>query len=309
MLYPQFDLYFQDTTNQIRPIPQDTILEVTYTYGSKSIVDAPRSLNDSNRVRLSGFPEGIQAAQITDEGLVIEANVTLTYDDEGILNQFPARNAEGEEGVKVNGSSYLSYNSESLGGKPISAVGIKTYYRQAFDVATLTYTTAVPDNEQSSVNQLGINGLLGDSFNIRSVGYYSVAALKEATEADSMKCELEFYPKVDGGQYSEESVEVPYNASFQIELDGKACSGDKSGIIAFGDAKLNPDLPVTINNHLTIDTGSNFTGTYSNYMVKLTVSLWKEGSIIPGSTARDHIIYTNAKILTTLVEPVATTTP
>lgn len=48
---------------------------------------------------------------------------------------------------------------------------------------------------------------------------------------------------------------------------------------------------------------------YANYKVRLTAELQQRGGTITGSRASDYIIYTNAKILTTLVQPAAITTP
>ena len=177
------------------------------------------------------------------------------------------------------------------------------YYRQVVDVATLTYTTAIPNGAQEPVGQLGINGREDDSFGIDSVAYYSVATLNEAAQADSMRCELQFYPKNSDSKYSTEAVTVPYSAGFQIELDGQTLNGDQNGTISFGEGNhIDPDLPVTIHIPLTIKTGAQFEGgTYSNYKVQLKVSLWKGDKKIEGSAATDYIIYTNAKILTNLV--------
>lgn len=233
----------------------------------------------------------------------------MVYDDEGIRQQFPVHSTGSKEeaateGVRVHGYSYLSYSPTILSGAPQTASGSRSYYRQAVDVATLVYTTAVPEKAQDSVMQLGVNGLLGSSFGISSVAYYSVATLEEAAQADSMKCELEFYCKDSSSSYSimPEEQAALYDASFEIELGGKTLTGGKDGDISFRDKCLTSDVPVTIKIPLTIKTGSKFSGTYSNYMVKLTVSLWKNGAKIEGSTATDYIIYTNAKILTTLVQ-------
>lgn len=305
-LYPQFDLFFKNEADQIVPIPKGTILDVTYKIGDTAIVAPSRNLDEASLVRLSGFPEGIPATEIGIDGLVIQAEVTLTYDEEGIRQQFPARTTQEEgvkEGVKVNGYSYLSYSSEILSGAPSQKAGDVFYYRQVVDVATLTYTTAIPDRAQEPVGQLGINGREDDSFGIDSVAYYSVATLNEAAQADSMRCELQFYPKNSDSKYSTEAVTVPYSAGFQIELDGQTLNGDQNGTISFGEGNhIDPDLPVTIHIPLTIKTGAQFEGgTYSNYKVQLKVSLWKGDKKIEGSAATDYIIYTNAKILTNLV--------
>ena len=304
-IYPQFDLYFNDGS-QTKPIPKGTILNVTYEYGDASVPAPPRNLNASSMVRLSGFPEGIPASAITDDGLVIRATVTLTYDEEGIQNQFPVR-FEDNAGVRVNGYSHLSYHPEIQSGAPTHAVGDKPYYRQSHDVATLLYTTAVPDGGQNSVSQLGINPLdasTSDPFHISTVAYYSAAGLSAAANASYVKCELKYYSKVDGSSAYKEAPEqsIRNSASFTINN-----SPDSNGIIPVNSIgpSFDPNVPITIGIPLTVPTGNdpNVSVYYSNYKVKLTVSLLDDAlNTIEGSTATDYIIYTNAKILTTLVQ-------
>ena len=131
-------------------------------------------------------------------------------------------------------------------------------------------------------------------------------------------CELAFYPR-SGNAYPESTPSRGlYTATYTAILNGRDVVNGNGGTISLDtdqdniqDIKLNPSLPIEFDIPLTIDTGGEFGKTYlySNYKVVLTVYLESGGSPIPGSRASDYIIYTNAKILTTLVEPVATTTP
>ena len=302
-LYPQFELYLKDQANNNKPIPAGTILSASYYIGDELKFSEYKTLGETSLLHLSGFLEqhengesGFPAKDAANE-LNIRVEVALTYDSDGILDQFPLRHEGGSEGVNIHGTSYLSYSSKSLSNSRKNASDPTRYYRQSANLATLVYT-------QESVDQLGINGLQGDSFGISSVAYYSSGGLAAAVDADSIQCVLEFYRKEKNGSgyLSTPEKNIPNTASFVI--DGNTLSPDENGICPLGDYSVDPNIPITISIPLTIATRNapGFSKYYSNYKVKLTVSLWDGDKKIPGSEASDYIIYTNAKILTTLVQ-------
>ncbi|MGM9605507.1 MAG: hypothetical protein ACI3XG_10655 [Faecousia sp.] len=302
--YPQFDLHLNDGESDW-PIPAGTMLEVTYELDGEPYGEPEtRILDESSMVRLDGFLDGIHALKVDSDGLVLTAHITLIYDDAGIIEQFPARADASTTGIQVYGRAYLSYNQGIQSNAPEnSSDTTHKYHRLETDTASLFFMAAVPDGEETSVNQLGINGLAGSSFGIATVAYYDVSKLKAASAADTLVCKLSFYPKMKNStKYSTEAVPVPYTASYTVGLNGITLPQSNGPGISLQDNILNPDIPIKITIPLTISTGSGFIGLYSNYMVKLTVYLTNNGKEIAGSRDDDYIIYTNAKILTTLVQ-------
>ena len=147
------------------------------------------------------------------------------------------------------------------------------------------------------VNQLGINGRVENTATINSIATYNVSALEAARSASQLSYSMELLCKDENGNFQKVEntnlLTVGSATATLVHQDGTPAT------VTLGEAftgGIDISVPIQISLPLTVASGESFTGTYANYMVKLTVYL-----DVPGASATDYIIYTNAKIKFPLV--------
>lgn len=315
-LFQRFDLSltrWEDGAGAQTVLAPGTILEAEYLLDGSPAGSERRTLNGEASAKLSFPGDGIRVDALGDgTRLELTVNVRLTYTDAGILAQFPIGSSDdAQTGTFVCASSHLAYSPEALAKSSSSLSGkddTRRYYRAEYGAASLFYV-ATGSNERNRLDQLGVNGLEGSSFAIHSAAQYDIKALSAAARAASLRCTVTLLRKNDAGEYV--ACSAPFSAS--IGASGVSAGGSaftlpiQSGtdVIFPLSGGLDNSVPVQIPVELTVDTaeslerGSNF---YANYRVRLEVMLLDSaGNPIADSAVSDYIVYTNAKIVTSLI--------
>lgn len=317
-LYQRFDLQLKqwesENSGTAVNFVAGTRMDVKYYKDGKFVSeDGSETLAETAVVGLE-FPQKIDFNETSQTSVTLKAEVTLTYVAGGILSQFIERSTATErKGLQFLASSHLAYSEEALKRSSVSGSdgNTKRFYRNNPQAATLSYISDGA-NEHVRANQLGVNGRVPEENTISSSATYNVKNLGVlAGSATRLQYSIKLLRKNNEGRYEEVS-----DNSFCEVTDGKITwrnSGEDFNSVTFsnmaGSIKLNGSLnandPIVFEIPLRIKTGEDFEnagGTYSNYQVQLTVSLYNGDNIIQGSTVSDYIIYTNAKIVTDLIQ-------
>ena len=284
----------------------------------------------------------LKAAYGNGSVVTIAATFSLKYNsEEDIVAQFPTRDANQIEstviGTKIGGSSNISANASSAAySKMFHAAEDSTlYYCRLAPTASLIYSSDDATNENGEYYQLGINArelsdmeILNGYVDMKTLATYNVVQLADSDVADaqSMKITLTMHRKeADGSYNTEEKIAIADyikadTLMFRNKRDEVLTKSGSSTADTFvyvvndpinvldydADNKLFK-IPVTF----AVYTGSNntFEGSgryYANYMVHLEVKLYDGenagGNLIGGSTADDHVIYSNAKIFAEVID-------
>lgn len=316
-LFQRFDLYLlrceKELETQAR-FASGTTLEVEYILNGTSVGTESRTLSSDASAKLSFSGDGIDVSQLgANTKLNLTASIKLTYADAGIIEQFPVGSSDdAKTGILVCVSSHLAYSRDTLAqsSTAISARDSKgnRYYRAEYGAATLYYV-ATGSTERSRLDQLGINGLEGTNFPVSSAAQYDVMALNTASDAAYLHCSVTLLRKNDAGSY------IACSAPFEARIGAEAVSASGDAIthsprigadIRFPlEDGIDSSIPIQIPVELTLSTGNTLESSknfYANYRVVLEAELLDStGALIPGSSARDYIVYTNAKIVTSLI--------
>ena len=283
------------------------------TVGGKAV-----PLNGGTRVQV--YSEAIK----WDEGSnskTVSCDFTLTYTLAGISSQFPIRaNDTDKIGIQVNATSKLSYvedmSQTSMEVSKADETG-NLFYQKDLHLATLTYNAYenAYGTQRYGWSQLGINDLDSNGdYQILSAALYDVHELTNASLADTLKISVKLLQKTDGGGYVDVSKPLSsYLSSITVSpkvnptgsfLTAQSVLGGTAEFSLEG-TDFNSSVPIEIEVDMNVITGAEFEAkhlTYANYKLVLTAELLdKNGTPIAGSSANDHIIYTNAKIIPTLV--------
>lgn len=281
------------------------------TVGGKAV-----PLNGGTRVQVYG--EAIK----WDEGSiskVVSCDFTLTYTLAGISSQFPIRaNDKDEIGIQVNATSKLScvedMSQTSMEVSEADETG-NLFYQKDLHLATLTYNAYenAYGTQRYGWSQLGINDLDSNGdYQILSAALYDVHELTNASSADTLKISVQLKQKTDDGDYKSVGPLSSYLNSITVSPKGNptvistAAASVRDGAAEFRikDTGFNSSVPIEIDVDMDVITGAAFEKaglTYANYKLVLTAELLQGDKTIEGSEASDHIIYTNAKIIPTLV--------
>ncbi|WP_294413224.1 hypothetical protein [uncultured Ruminococcus sp.] len=224
----------------------------------------------------------------------------------------------------------------------ITWVSNYAYYCTINTNAKLTLNSDDSDNENGEFYQLGINANDIDPDELTENGYvpmklkavYDVSNLSAADTVESMKLTftvskkpnygtaLTFADYVDGlNVYSYDAVsnaELPYAALTSgtgVSIDTTTATDKVVYIVDNPDEVFDYDsgskvyqIPVTFNAIIGDDFGNS--KEYANYMIRLEIEIYTKASnadgwatsSIDGSNDDDHVIFTHAKLITSIIE-------
>ena len=306
-LYQQFSLYLKKSVNNsetVVPYAEGTVL----TVGNKSYPIGGETYHklDIKQVSIS----------TDDAKAFVEIPFTLSYTLSGIEAQFPER-IDPTDGILVYAESSLSYDSQmQQSGLKGTRNGSNRYYREEVHLATLTYNAYenAYGTQRYGWSQLGINDLDSNGdYQILSAALYDVHELTNASLADTLKISVKLLQKQDGGGYVDVSGSMSnYLSYLTVSPKGNPTIVSPSSVDVLGgaaefslkDTGFNSSVPIEIDVDMNVITGAAFEKaglTYANYKLVLKAELLQGSKTIEGSPAEDYIIYTNAKIIPTLV--------
>lgn len=308
-LYQQFSLYLKKSVNSIEtvvPYAEGTVL----TVGNKSYPIGGETYHKLDIKQVSISTDGANPTAS------VEIPFTLSYTLSGIEAQFPEKNLP-TDGILVYAESSLSYDSQmQQSGLKGTGQGDKRYFREEVHLATLTYNAYenAYGTQRYGWSQLGINDLDSNGdYQILSAALYDVHELTNASSADTLKISVKLLQKTDGGGYVDVSKPLSsYLSSITVSpkvnptgsfLTAQSVLGGTAEFSLEG-TDFNSSVPIEIDVDMNVITGAAFENaglTYANYKLVLKAELLQGGKTIEGSPAEDYIIYTNAKIIPTLV--------
>ena len=255
------------------------------------------------------------------EGIVVEAVAEISFTTNG-LAELPVRENSGDTfGVIVEAKSAVSYSGVGSLASSELATSYKAdensirYYTAKTVNAKLSYYVKSEENAPagSSVNRLGVNGITdGGQWKLSTLGAYDISDLSSdlISKASKIKVTLSLNKKDDNGSYGSLDNGKTISDYLKNQTITKPTFSDKDAAnrneFEWNSASYNPGQVIQIPIDYSILTGSEFEKrglTYANYKVTLTVSLLdKDNKELEGSSATDYIIYTNAKVLTDVIQ-------
>lgn len=273
------------------------------------------------------YPDSIREIMVAHgEGIVVEAVAEISFTTNG-LAELPVRENSGDTfGVIVEAKSAVSYSGvDSLASSEL-ATSYKAdensirYYTAKTVNAKLSYYVKTEENAPagSSVNRLGVNGITdGGQWKLSTLGAYDISDLSSdlISKASQIKVTLSLNKKGNDGSYgnldSGKTIsDYLKNQTITKPTFSADSEKDQTGVFDYtfkwNSASYNPGQVIQIPIDYSILTDSEFEKrglTYANYKVTLTVSLLdKDNKELEGSKATDYIIYTNAKVLTDVIQ-------
>ena len=329
-------------TSSTVTFPAGTTANVTFKIYSKNadgtkgseIADVKyKELQDSGKLTVSNldistspviaYPDSIRQIMVDhSEGIVVEAVAEISFTTNG-LAELPVRvTGDGTSGVMVEAKSAVSYS----GVGSLASSELATSYKA--DEKSIRYYTAKTVNaklsyyvnreENSNINRLGVNGITdGGQWKLSTLGAYDISDLSSdlISKASKIKVTLSLNKKDDNGSYGgldsgktiSDYLKKPIITKPTFSVNSEK---DQTGVFNYtfkwNSASYNPGQVIQIPIDYSILTGSEFEKrglTYANYKVTLTVLLLdKDNKELEGSKATDYIIYTNAKVLTDVIQ-------
>lgn len=273
------------------------------------------------------YPESIREIMSNHkEGIVVEAVAEISFTTNG-LAELPVRvTGDGISGVMVEAKSAVSYSGVGSIASSELATSYKAdeksirYYTAKTVNAKLSYYVKSEENAPagSSVNRLGVNGITdGGQWKLSTIGAYDISDLSSdlISKASKIKVALSLSKKGNNGSYGNldsgktigDYLKKPTITKPTFSADSAENRTDKfENTFDWNSASYKPGQVIQIPIDYSILTGSGFEEqdlTYANYKVTLTVSLLdKDSKELEGSSATDYIIYTNAKVLTDVIQ-------
>lgn len=282
--------------------------------------DAPIDLSTSPVI---AYPDSIRQIMVDHgEGIVVEAVAEISFTTNG-LAELPVRvTGDDQSGVMVEAKSAVSYS----GVGSLASSELATSYKA--DEKSIRYYTAKTVNaklsyyvnreENSNINRLGVNGITdGGQWKLSTLGAYDISDLSSdlISKASKIKVTLSLYKKGDNGSYggldNEKTIgDYLKNSTITKPTFSANSEKDQTGVFDYtfewNSTSYKPGQVIQIPIDYSILTGGEFETqdlTYANYKVTLTVSLLDAaGKELEGSKASDYIIYTNAKVLTDVIQ-------
>lgn len=273
------------------------------------------------------YPDSIREIMVDhSEGIVVEAVAEISFTTNG-LAELPVR-VTGDEisGVMVEAKSAVSYSGAGSLASSELATSYKAdeksirYYTAKTVNAKLSYYVKSEENAPagSSVNRLGVNGITdGGQWELSTLGAYDISDLSSdlISKASQIKVTLSLNKKGNNGSYGDldngktigDYLKKPTITKPTFSANSAENRADKFEItFDWNSASYKPGQVIQIPIDYSILTDSEFEKrglTYANYKVTLTVSLLdKDNKELEGSSATDYIIYTNAKVLTDVIQ-------
>ena len=298
-LYQRFELQAKDTKDGITtPIDfTNRTASIRYLNGTTQVGSTTVAALGAEGVMVLDFPEGVAVNTTSENAATLTAQVDLTYTHAQMQAQFHTR-SNTEDGLQLWANSHLALSQAALKGSnnPTRGEASQHFYLKESVPVSLVYN-ASGTTEDVRVNQLGINGRVENTAAINSIATYNVSALEAARAASQLSYSMELYCKDDSGEFqpveNKNLLTVGSATATLVHQDGTQATVTPGETFTGG---IDISVPIQISLPLTVASGEGFTGTYANYMVKLTVYL-----DVSGSSATDYIIYTNAKIKFPLV--------
>lgn len=269
------------------------------------------------------YPDSIREIMVAHgDGIVVEAVAEISFTTNG-LAELPVRENSGDTfGVIVEAKSAVSYS----GVGSLASSELATSYKA--DEKSIRYYTAKTVNaklsyyvnreENSNINRLGVNGITdGGQWKLSTLGAYDISDLSSdlISKASKIKVTLSLSKKGNNGSYGDldnGKTIGNYLKNSTITKPTFSANSEKNQTGVFDytfkwdSASYKPGQVIQIPIDYNILTGSEFETqdlTYANYKVTLTVSLLdKDNKELEGSSATDYIIYTNAKVLTDVIQ-------
>ena len=296
-----------------------------------------KELKDSGKLTVSNldistspviaYPDSIREIMVAHgEGIVVEAVAEISFTTNG-LAELPVRENSGDTfGVIVEAKSAVSYSGVGSLASSELATSYKAdensirYYTAKTVNAKLSYYVKSEENAPagSSVNRLGVNGITdGGQWKLSTLGAYDISDLSSdlISKASQIKVTLSLNKKGNDGSYGgldngKMISDYLKNQTITKPTFSVNSEKDQTGVFNYtfkwNSASYNPGQAIQIPIDYSILTGSEFENrglTYANYKVTLTVLLLdKDGKELEGSKATDYIIYTNAKVLTDVIQ-------
>ena len=251
----------------------------------------------------------------------INSVITITYDNAGLLVQFPGRNTTSpDNGVSISGASNIAFSSQgttysknTVGGDENPVVW---YYSEAEPTVATLDLNPIGD-KLGDFTALGINALNNDD---ATTAEFDLLAVVDATSLESQitmvyasaNITVKLLCKDNDAAYGEFlDVSEYFTVSFEGELPAATVdNGDNYSIniakATNGHLTDNGSEITLPKLHFTVITGSVFEAaghTYSNYKVVVEVVLLDgSGAAINASRVFNYVIYTNAKIVPTFID-------
>ena len=273
------------------------------------------------------YPDSIREIMVAhSEGIVVEAVAEISFTTNG-LAELPVRENSGDTfGVIVEAKSAVSYSGVGSLASSELATSYKAdensirYYTAKTVNAKLSYYVKTEENAPagSSVNRLGVNGITdGGQWKLSTLGAYDISDLSSdlISKASKIKVTLSLNKKDDNGSYGGLDNGKTISDYLKKPIITKPTFSDKDvanrtdkfeSTFDWNSASYNPGQVIQIPIDYSILTDSEFEKrglTYANYKVTLTVSLLdKDSKELEDSSATDYIIYTNAKVLTDVIQ-------
>lgn len=273
------------------------------------------------------YPDSIREIMVAHgEGIVVEAVAEISFTTNG-LAELPVRENSGDTfGVIVEAKSAVSYSGVGSLASSELATSYKAdensirYYTAKTVNAKLSYYVKTEENAPagSSVNRLGVNGITdGGQWKLSTLGAYDISDLSSdlISKASKIKVTLSLNKKDDNGSYGGLDNGKTISDYLKKPIITKPTFSDKDvanrtdkfeSTFDWNSASYNLGQVIQIPIDYSILTDSEFEKrglTYANYKVTLTVSLLdKDNKELEGSSATDYIIYTNAKVLTDVIQ-------
>lgn len=266
--------------------------------------------------------------------ITITSDITMKYTQDQLAIQFPQRGTT-NNGTKMIGYSNIASTAQNASASrvSISEEGTKKYYVEDIISVVLNYRAAenpeFANDGNGNFGQLGINAREDlDNISMNTVATYDMSEYTLKTYADSMKIEITLHNKMDS--YTGALPIQSYLPTFALnDINGDEIIDGRTIIV--GNESYTPDVDIgagksvytyilpkecigTISDdyymlpiNFTVLTGDEFEAAgfdYSNYMVKIKVSMLdEEGKVLVNTDAESYIIYTNAKIISEVVDP------
>ena len=320
-------------TSSTVTFPTGTTANVTFKIYSKN-ADGTKGSEIANTVStvsnldistspVIAYPDSIREIMVAhSEGIVVEAVAEISFTTNG-LAELPVRENSGDTfGVIVEAKSAVSYS----GVGSLASSELATSYKA--DEKSIRYYTAKTVNaklsyyvnreENSNINRLGVNGITdGGQWKLSTLGAYDISDLSSdlISKASKIKVTLSLSKKGNNGSYGDldnGKTIGNYLKNSTITKPTFSANSEKNQTGVFDytfkwdSASYKPGQVIQIPIDYNILTGSEFETqdlTYANYKVTLTVSLLdKDNKELEGSSATDYIIYTNAKVLTDVIQ-------
>lgn len=333
-IFQQFSFEFNDGKTDVA-IPNGTEYQVVFT-----LYDRDTQIENGKIYQVSGtvatpqstlnvtFP-GDLASIITslsnngsDSVLKLKAAVTFTFPTENAMSIFPAYSSaktltnttDFTDGhIQINTTSRMSYSENTLtSGEKNTLTGNTWYYQTKDAKATLDYNG-------DELNQLGIN--IRDLYTadavsiINTTGVYNLSTLADLDnileQTQTLECKLTFEQKDNTGSYQEVADPQQYLDGIYAGKGGTATTIDNltgstytwnltnDGFGTYYDSSTKCfTLPFEVRVKNDIETTS---GTYANFKITLTVTPKASDGKKVLNEEQDFIIYTFAKVPTTIV--------